>query len=230
MNRLKQLERMEKIVWVAIECFLAQGFRGTKISDIAKNAQIGKGSIYNYFQSKDALVDFLFKSELLYKSKDEWPEIPVKTPREGATVKFLKTYMKSQGVDEYFQGVINSECSDPEAELKQVVLDSYRLLDRMKYSTMFMEHIESDLPEIKKLYDKWNGDRMSWFIKYVQSRMEEKKFRELPSAIAAARFMNQTIAWFAMHRHGHPNQGGVNDEKAEEMVSYAILHTFIPDW
>ncbi len=219
---------MERIIDEAVDSFIKFGYRRTQIADIAEKAEISKGSIYSYFQSKEALVDYLIKIELQPIPRDEWT-IPVETPPAGATLKFLKTHMKSRGIQEYFQELIGRECRDPRAELEQVVRDSYHLLDSMKYTTLFIERFQKDMPGLEPIYDQWNGDRMRWFQKYTKVRMEQGHFRNLPSAGVAARFMNQTIAWFAMIRHVHPKQGGVSAAKAEEMVVYSILHTFVPD-
>lgn len=41
---------------VALELFADEGFHGTTISKIAKEAGISKGLLYNYFESKDDLI------------------------------------------------------------------------------------------------------------------------------------------------------------------------------
>ncbi len=46
-------EKKAKILDAAIRIFSRQGRRSTKISDIAEEAGIGKGTIYEYFNSKD---------------------------------------------------------------------------------------------------------------------------------------------------------------------------------
>lgn len=45
------------ILRAASRVFYLQGFEGTKIEDIAKEAGIGKGTVYEYFQSKQELFD-----------------------------------------------------------------------------------------------------------------------------------------------------------------------------
>ena len=45
------------ILRAASRVFYLQGFEGTKIEDIAKEAGIGKGTVYEYYQSKQELFD-----------------------------------------------------------------------------------------------------------------------------------------------------------------------------
>ena len=50
-------ERKIDILRAASRVFYLNGFEGTKIDDIAKEAGIGKGTVYEYFHSKQELFD-----------------------------------------------------------------------------------------------------------------------------------------------------------------------------
>jgi len=52
--RLKSKENIENI---ALELFALNGYHATSISQIAKKAGISKGLLYNYFESKEKLLD-----------------------------------------------------------------------------------------------------------------------------------------------------------------------------
>lgn len=47
----------DKIIEAATVLFARQGFHGTSISEIALSAKISKGLMYNYFDSKESLLD-----------------------------------------------------------------------------------------------------------------------------------------------------------------------------
>lgn len=49
--------RKAEIMETALELFAEQGFHNTSISKIAKAAGVSKGLMYNYFESKEALLD-----------------------------------------------------------------------------------------------------------------------------------------------------------------------------
>lgn len=49
--------RKAEIMETALELFAEQGYHNTSISKIAKAAGVSKGLIYNYFESKEALLD-----------------------------------------------------------------------------------------------------------------------------------------------------------------------------
>ena len=46
----------------ALECFVERGFHGTAIPQIAEKAGIAAGTIYHYFESKEALVNALYRT------------------------------------------------------------------------------------------------------------------------------------------------------------------------
>jgi AcrR family transcriptional regulator len=49
------LEKQEKVMRAAISEFLKHGFEKGNVADIAKNAEVAKGSIYQYFENKKEL-------------------------------------------------------------------------------------------------------------------------------------------------------------------------------
>jgi TetR/AcrR family transcriptional regulator, repressor of fatR-cypB operon len=54
-------DRRESILDAALACFVERGFHGTAIPQIAEKADIAAGTIYHYFDSKEALVNALYR-------------------------------------------------------------------------------------------------------------------------------------------------------------------------
>jgi AcrR family transcriptional regulator len=54
-------DRRESILAAALSCFVERGFHGTAIPQIAEEAGIAAGTIYHYFESKEALVNALYR-------------------------------------------------------------------------------------------------------------------------------------------------------------------------
>lgn len=65
----------EKILKVALELFAKNGYHATSISKISQRAKISKGLMYNYFASKEKLLDEIIQqgfnslAELEFKAK-----------------------------------------------------------------------------------------------------------------------------------------------------------------
>lgn len=49
-------QRREKIAWAAFELFSQHGFENTTVEAVAKHVGVSKGSVYDYFKTKDDLI------------------------------------------------------------------------------------------------------------------------------------------------------------------------------
>jgi AcrR family transcriptional regulator len=56
-------DKREAIMAAALELFTERGFYGTAVPEIADRAGVGAGTIYRYFDSKEALVNELYRQE-----------------------------------------------------------------------------------------------------------------------------------------------------------------------
>ncbi len=55
----KPIDKREAILQASLEIFAENGFHGSPTSQISKVANVGTGTIYRYFENKDALIDAL---------------------------------------------------------------------------------------------------------------------------------------------------------------------------
>lgn len=49
--------RRNQIIGAAAECFIEKGFKKTSMRDICRAAKLSPGAIYNYFSSKDKIIE-----------------------------------------------------------------------------------------------------------------------------------------------------------------------------
>src|SRR5439155_14023990 len=56
-------DKREAIMNAALDLFVERGFHGTAVPEIADKAGVGAGTIYRYFESKEALVNVLYRQE-----------------------------------------------------------------------------------------------------------------------------------------------------------------------
>ena len=70
MSELQMEERRKAIMAAAIRRFDASGYSATTMDEVAADAGISKGSIYNYFQSKEDLFAQLFSATASQKQDE----------------------------------------------------------------------------------------------------------------------------------------------------------------
>ena len=60
-------DKATQLIEASIDLFAKEGFWNTPTSRIAKHAGVGTGTLFNYFESKDGLIDAVYK-----QLKQEW--------------------------------------------------------------------------------------------------------------------------------------------------------------
>lgn len=69
--------KQEDIFDAAMQLFAERGYDGTTIPMIAEKAKVGAGTIYRYFENKEALVNSLFSKSVLQLSELIKTDFPV---------------------------------------------------------------------------------------------------------------------------------------------------------
>jgi AcrR family transcriptional regulator len=72
-------DKREAIMHAALELFVERGFFGTAVPEIADRAGVGAGTIYRYFESKEALVNALYRQEKQRFAERVLTEFPATT-------------------------------------------------------------------------------------------------------------------------------------------------------
>src|SRR6185503_7216559 len=87
MARAIPRDRLSRLVEVATSVFIEQGFRHTRMDDVADALGVAKGTLYLYVESKEALFDLVCRSA--DAPFETLPTLPLRTPASGATVRYI---------------------------------------------------------------------------------------------------------------------------------------------
>ncbi|WP_160143051.1 TetR/AcrR family transcriptional regulator [Halanaerobium hydrogeniformans] len=88
-----------KIRNAAVQVISKKGFYNTRMSDIAEEAELAVGTLYNYFKSKDEILEYIFKKEM-ERRMEIMAELREK---DISTKKFLKEFL-----DRHFEVLIRN--------------------------------------------------------------------------------------------------------------------------
>jgi AcrR family transcriptional regulator len=89
-------ERRERIIDAARRCFARLGFHETTLQDVFREAELSAGAVYNYFRSKDELIEAIAEQrhqderELLLQAVDQENPIDALT---ALAYSFAETYL-----------------------------------------------------------------------------------------------------------------------------------------
>ena len=75
--------RLERLIEVATETFIAEGYRRTQMADVAEALGVAKGTLYGYVESKAALFDAAIRYADGHEPLPGTAELPIKTPAPG---------------------------------------------------------------------------------------------------------------------------------------------------
>jgi AcrR family transcriptional regulator len=73
-------DKREAIMTAALELFVERGFFGTAVPEIADRAGVGAGTIYRYFESKEALVNAIYREQKLRFGRIATDDFPATAP------------------------------------------------------------------------------------------------------------------------------------------------------
>ena len=60
----RKLDKRQQIMDAAVEVFARTGFHGSRVADVAREAEVADGTIYNYFKSKDDILISIFEEKM----------------------------------------------------------------------------------------------------------------------------------------------------------------------
>jgi AcrR family transcriptional regulator len=88
-------EKKKKILKAAIDVFAEKGYHVTRMADVAEGAEIGKGTIYEYFSSKEELFVELFKFVMANPLDSLSQKWPLDTPPDKKLEKLISNSLKA---------------------------------------------------------------------------------------------------------------------------------------
>ena len=221
--------RLDEILAIAARVFRARGYRQTQMADVARAMGASAGNLYNYVESKEALFHLLVERGFNPDQPIAVPALPVPTPAPGATLELLRRRLAEESRLPHLEAALKRRrVVDARAELAEIVRELYHAMASRREGIALLERSAVEWPELAAIfYEDMRRGVLARIEAYLAARIRSGHFRRLPDVAAAARLVNETIAWMAMHRHGDVDSRNVTDEAAESTTIVALVHAFI---
>ncbi|MFC1413525.1 TetR/AcrR family transcriptional regulator [Streptacidiphilus sp. N1-12] len=218
---------LEEIADAAVRVFLAQGFRPAGISDVADALGLSHGAVYTYAKSKQALLH-LALVRVLRPDTVAALEVPVPTPTADEVVALVESWAGDRTALPLLAGASTRPTDlPPAAELGSVVDELYSFVEQHRTALQLVERCAEQLPELAQWYFVQRRRAMVGQLgDYLAARIEAGLLRPVPDVAVAARFVVETVAWFAMHRHNDPDSRMLTDEDCRRTVRHLLISAF----
>jgi AcrR family transcriptional regulator len=213
-------DRLEQLVDAAAGVFIEQGYARTQMADVAAALGVAKGTVYLYVESKEALFDLVARYADTPRPFQTRPALPVRTPKSGATVKYVRELLAQSQVPSTLAKALSRErVTDVRAELEAIVRELYDLLASNRRGIKLLDRSAPDYPELAGLwFEGARGGLVTLLSKYLEDRTRRRLLRPLPDATVTARLLIETTVFWAVHRHWDPHPQTVEEEVAKETV------------
>ena len=225
MARTIPADRFQQLVDCATQVFIERGYAHTQMADVAEAMGVGKGTLYLYVESKEALFDLVVRSADAEHPLTTPLKLPLPTPRPGATLQHVrKRVAKQPPLPALLAALGRKRVADPRAELTEIVREMYHTLSTNRRAIKLMDRSAQFHPELAAVwFTGARGALMEALATYLESRIRLKLFRAVPDTAVAARVILETIVTWAVHRHWDPSPQAIDDQVAEDTVVQFIV-------
>jgi AcrR family transcriptional regulator len=210
-------DRLLRLVEAATGVFIEQGFRQTRMEDVAEALGVAKGTVYLYVESKEALFDLACRSA--DRPFDPPAELPVRSPTPGSTIKHIVDRLAAgQVMPALAEALGGGRLSVPD-ELAAIVGDIYDALARNRVGIKLVDRSARDIPELGEI---WFGGARGFLVDalahYLTARIRARRLRAPADTGVAARFIVETCAFWAVHRHWDVGRRDIPEDRVRAAV------------
>jgi AcrR family transcriptional regulator len=213
-------------VEAATGIFIDQGFRHTRMDDVAEALGIAKGTVYLYVESKEALFDLVCRSA--DRPFEHPPELPVRSPPPGSTIRYIVDRLAAGQVMPALAEALGGRKRGIREELAAIVGDIYDSLIRNRVGIKLVDRSARDIPELGQI---WFGGARGFLVDtlshYLSERIRTRRLRPPVDVGVAARFIVETCAFWGVHRHWDVGRQDLPDDRVRVAVIDLVTSAFI---
>ncbi|WP_326837014.1 TetR/AcrR family transcriptional regulator [Amycolatopsis rhabdoformis] len=217
-----------EIAEAAAGVFMAKGYQTAGVSDVSAALGLSHGAVYTYAKSKEALL-YLALLRLIRPAALDGLATPVPTPTPEDIVALVDGWASDDSVLPALVATSGRRQKPVEDELGEIVDELYAFIEHNRHLLALVERCAADLPELAQYYfvQRRRG-LLDTLADYLRRRVRSGALRPVPDVPAAARFIVETIAWFAWHRTGDPDSARLDDTACRDTVRHLLLSAFLP--
>jgi AcrR family transcriptional regulator len=223
-------ERLPEIIGAAVRVFTRDGYRATRMSDVAAEVGLSEAALYRYVVSKEGLFVLAIRHALLLEEMPDG-ELPLRPPPLSQMMRETQEFVaEAVPFGTLAQALGTAEPDDARAELEAVLRELFALEGQTREATDMIERSARELPELAELLNSGLYQPVvAALAEYLQHRADKGFLRQTPDTQATSRLVVETLTWFARHRFHDPQGAEIPDGLAEETAVDALIHSLLPE-
>lgn len=201
MNPVVVAHRLEEITEAGRTLLGTVGYRRTRMADVASVADLSTGSVYNYFESKEALLHTVLTSFFSPESLAV-AEIPITAPDLGMTLKEVRTGLEREAAAPALEAALTVAApQDVRSELTAILGEMYAMVVHLWPVLAVLEKCAEDIAQVHEFYfGRQRKGHLSRFALYVHQRSAQGLLNASRDAELSAQLAVEALTWHAWHR------------------------------
>jgi AcrR family transcriptional regulator len=199
MARPRPPDRLDQILQAATRVFARTGLEASKMSDVAEEAGVSQGTLYNYVESKEALFRLLLDRGLGAPAPAQ-AALPLRSPAMGALARRMDEAIEATfALPRLDKALARRRIPDAAAELAGVLDELFARTLATREAADVLERSARDAPELAAVfYGKVRRGLFEKVTALCRRRMASGHYyRRDPNVVA--RLLIETITTFARH-------------------------------
>ncbi|WP_211337455.1 TetR/AcrR family transcriptional regulator [Lentzea atacamensis] len=228
MPRTRSADMFPRLVSVAAETFIAQGFQRTQMQDVADVLGVAKGTVYGYVENKDALLGAALRFADGVESLPEVADLPVRAPAAGELAALVADRLRTEiGQLRLVEAVSKRRRGPLDVELSEIITNLYDTLSRHRVSIKLVDRCASELPELAAV---WFGHGRAGLVAVLTEYLQRRKALRLPGpAPLVARTILETCVLWAVHLHWDPAGQPVETAAVPATLAGLLTRGLLPE-
>lgn len=199
-RRIAPEDRITGIVKAAAAVFSRLGFRQAQMGEIAKEAGVANGTLYNYFESKSHLFLYVIENGIPAEGAAAPSPDKFSGRDEGELLQILETDLKTRGRLHSVETLLGGAADhiDATEEISQIISEVWDVVEKNRVQIAILERSSSELPELQEIYDTNGPQYLRKQIEdYLTDRVKKGAIRPLRSIPGMAIAILESLYWFA---------------------------------
>jgi AcrR family transcriptional regulator len=226
MSRQHPSTRLRNLVSCATAVFIERGYKDAQMDDVAKAMGVAKGTLYVYVESKEALFDLVARHADREEEFERVPRLPIRTPKRGATIAYVRQRLaEKQAQPTLAAGLKRTRGAATRGEFEAIVRELYDTVERNRCGLKLLDRTAKDQPELAAVWFEGARDGLlAALAEYLKREIRHGTVKEIHDVSVAARFIIETVVFWAVHRYWDPRPQSVDARVARETAIELIVN------